>query len=76
MNEVLFFLRRGRLLQQVTLAQASRLHQQRRDASGLGASEFPPMPIFDGAGRRAASVSYNGRVWLESGELALEAQPL
>lgn len=38
--------------------EASRLYQQLRDASGLGASEWPSGKLSNGY-----TISYNGRVW-------------
>lgn len=43
---------------------ASEAWSRFRDASGLGASQMPPMPeIVDEQGRVIANISYNGRVW-------------
>lgn len=44
------------------LARASTVYQQKRDASGKGASQFPRGRVFKGD-RLIALVSYNGRVW-------------
>lgn len=45
------------------LHHASDLYCEERDASGEGASTFPPGRVFDTEGRKVAKISYNGRVW-------------
>ncbi|BCH33196.1 hypothetical protein MesoLjLc_51260 [Mesorhizobium sp. L-8-10] len=45
-----------------TLADASRIYSERRDASGLGASRWPEGQVFEGD-RLIGRVSYNGRIW-------------
>ena len=44
-------------------AAAAAFYVAARDASGLGASEFPPAPIVNASGATMAHVSYNGRIW-------------
>lgn len=59
-----------------TLASASRLVCEERDASGVGSSEWYSYAgvgdVLDRAGLVVAHVSYNGRVWLD-GKLLCEA---
>lgn len=45
------------------LHHAADLYSEHRDASGEGASTFPPGRVFDESGRPIARISYNGRVW-------------
>lgn len=58
------FLEIGRTRYQVAdLRDASEKFCAARDASGLGASDIPPVHVVTAAGERVARVSYNGRVW-------------
>ena len=45
-----------------TLREASTKYAAARDASGMGASEFPEAYIYRD-GTKFARISYNGRVW-------------
>lgn len=56
-------------------ADASRLYEARRDASGEGASTFDDGHIVDAEGREVARISYNGRVWAP-GPYDPQAEPL
>jgi hypothetical protein len=46
-----------------TLANASRAYRNYLDEKDLGASAEPGCTVFDAAGAKVATVSYNGRVW-------------
>jgi hypothetical protein len=55
-------------------ADASRLHDRRRDKLGLGASEFPEAVLHLGD-HAIARISYNGRIW-PLGEWLPGAEPI
>lgn len=47
--------------------EASRLYAAQRDASGEGASTFPPATVTGVRGKVVARVSYNAKVWDRDG---------
>lgn len=59
-----------------SIEEASRLYQQLRDKSGLGASQWPAGKLSNGL-----TISYNGRVWngaslvAEAAEYEREVKP-
>jgi hypothetical protein len=53
---------KGKLVEAATLAECSAEYSKIREASGLGASRFPGVTIFEG-GAAVARLSYNGKVW-------------
>ena len=50
------------------IAEASRIYERERDASGEGVSTFPRGEITGKDGEWVGRVSYNGRVWAERRE--------
>jgi collagenase-like PrtC family protease len=53
----------GRQFPFTTFEEVSRAYRRAITALDLGASETPLCEIFDGAGRKTAYISYNGRAW-------------
>lgn len=65
------FLKKGRVLQAVTPAQASAVVAEIRDRmmnDGQGASDFNPVKLYTEDGFRAGHVSWNGSVWIHDEE--------
>lgn len=46
-----------------SLADASTVYSQARDAANLGASRWPTGRVSSDAGQTIGYVSYNGRIW-------------